>query len=49
MEQACDAMGLPDKEQVVSLVEKPDPSTCTIDPTEADDGLSVMNAVEVST
>jgi hypothetical protein len=38
-EHVWDATTLPDIEQVVSLVEKPEPETSTVDPTEPEDGL----------
>jgi hypothetical protein len=36
---------LPDNEQLVSLVEKPEPDTVTVDPTCPDAGLSVIDRV----
>ena len=38
-EQVWDATTLPDIEQVVSLVEKPEPETSTVNPTEPEVGL----------
>ena len=38
-EHVWDATTLLDIEQVVSLVEKPEPETSTVDPTEPEDGL----------
>jgi hypothetical protein len=38
-EHVWDATTLPDIEQVISLVEKPEPETSTVDPTEPEDGL----------
>jgi hypothetical protein len=41
-EHVWDATTLPDIEQVVSLVEKPEPETSTVDPTEPEVGLREM-------
>ncbi len=39
IEHVWDATTLPDIEQVVSLIEKPEPDTSTVKPTEPDVGL----------
>jgi hypothetical protein len=36
---------LPEREQLVSLDEKPEPATKTIDPVRAEDGVSVIERV----
>jgi len=40
-------VGPPNNEQAVSLVEKPEPETVTVDPTGAEAGVSVMDGPEV--
>jgi hypothetical protein len=42
-------IGVPDNEQLVSSVEKPEPETVTDDPTGAEAELNVMNGPEVRT
>jgi hypothetical protein len=44
-EQVGDATTLPDIEQVVSLGEKPEPVTSTVEPTEPEDGLREIDGV----
>ena len=39
MEQVWEATTLPDNEQIVSLAEKPEPDTSTVDPTDPEVGL----------
>jgi len=41
IEQVCEAIGVPDDEQDVSLVDKLEPEKSTVLPTPADDGLKV--------
>jgi len=50
IEQATGApIGPPNNEQPVSLAEKPEPATTTVDPAGAEAGLSVMDGPEFGT
>ena len=46
-EQVWDATALPDIEQAVSLVEKPEPETITVDPAELEAGLREMDGTPI--
>ena len=45
IEHVCDDTMLPEIEQDVSIIEKPDPETSTVSPTEPEAGLSEIDGV----